>query len=170
MNIVLEGAKGTGKSTIAKHFVEKGYEYFHSSSETENDLKYHLDLLDGDKRIIDRFSLGEMIYPRVYKRESKINDSDLVETFSDPNTIYFVLFSSDNDLLVDRIKNRNAEKDHNLNFERVLESNDYFEFSKYFFTRYSKYNLVILNNIYYVDVSKLTSKEIINFIEGALDK
>ena len=169
MNIVLEGAKGTGKSTIAKHFVEKGYEYFHSSSETENDLKYHLDLLDGDKRIIDRFSLGEMIYPRVYRRESRINDSDLLDTFSDPNTIYLVLFSSDNDLLIDRIKNRNEEKDHNLNFERVLESNDYFKSSKYFFAKYSKY-IVILNDIYYVDVSKITSKEVINFIEGVLDK
>lgn len=169
MNIVLEGAKGTGKSTIAKHFIEKGYEYFHSSNKTENDRKYHLDLLDGDKRVIDRFSLGEMIYPTIYGRESKINDKDLVDTFSDPNTLYFVLFSSDSDLLIDRIKNRNEEKDYNLNFEHVLESNDNFRFSKHFFARYSKYN-IILNNIHYADVSKLTSKEIINFIEGALDK
>ena len=61
MNIVLEGAKGTGKSTLAKHFIDKGFKYHHSTSQTENDFNYHMDLLKKDNMIMDRFSLGEMI-------------------------------------------------------------------------------------------------------------
>ena len=164
MNIVLEGAKGTGKSTIAKHFIEKGYEYFHSSSETENDLKYHLGLLDGDKRVIDRFSIGEMIYPIVYQRESKLNYNEFIETLIDKNTIYCVLYSSVPDVLIDRIISRNHEKDINFKEQDVIDSNKLFEDMYYDLIPYRN-----CTNIYFFDVAILSFDTIIDFLEMEID-
>lgn len=164
MNIVLEGAKGTGKSTIAKHFIEKGYEYFHSSSETENDLKYHLDLLDGDKRVIDRFSIGEMIYPIVYQRESKLKYDEFIETLIDKNTIYCVLYSSVPDVLIDRIISRNHEKDINFKEQDIIDSNKLFEDMYYDLIPYRN-----CTNIYFFDVAILSFDTIIDFLEMEID-
>lgn len=160
MNIVLEGAKGTGKSTVAKHFIEKGYEYFHSSSETENDLKYHLDLLNGDKRVIDRFSVGEMIYPVVYGRESKLKYNEFIETLIDKNTVYCILYSSVPDVLINRIITRNHEKDANLKEQDIIESNKLFSGMYHSLKPYK--NDV---RIYYFDVAIVSANDIIEFIE-----
>lgn len=160
MNIVLEGAKGTGKSTVAKHFIKKGYEYFHSSSETENDLKYHLDLLDGDKRVIDRFSIGEMIYPVVYGRESKLKHNEFIETLVDKNTIYCVLYSSEPDVLINRIINRNHEKDADFKKQDVIGSNRLFASIHYSLKLYRDDVIV-----YFFDVARLNANDIIETIE-----
>ena len=164
MNIVLEGAKGTGKSTVAKHFIEKGYEYFHSSSETENDLKYHLDLLDGDKRVIDRFSIGEMIYPVVYGRESKLKYNEFIETLVDRNTIYCVLYSSVPDVLINRITNRNHEKDADFKEQDIIESNKLFSNMHYSLKPYRGDV-----GIYFFDVAKLDANDIIEIIEEEME-
>lgn len=160
MNIVLEGAKGTGKSTVAKHFIEKGYEYFHSSSETENDLKYHLDLLDGDKRVIDGFSISEMIYSVVYGRESKLKHNEFIETLVDKNTIYCVLYSSVLDVLINRIINRNHEKDADFKKRDITESNRLFASIYYSLEPYRDDVIV-----YFFDVARLNANDIIEIIE-----
>lgn len=164
MNIVLEGAKGTGKSTIAKHFIENGYEYFHSSSETENDLKYHLDLLDGDKRVIDRFSIGEMIYPEIYGRESKLEYHEFIETLIDKNTIYCVLFSSKPDILINRINNRNHEKDVGFKEQDIIDSNNLFA-NTYNSLKLYKNDLIV----HFFDIAKLGANDIVEFIEKEID-
>lgn len=128
MNFVLEGPKSSGKSTIAKFFIDNGYEYFHSTNETENDFDYHFSLLkDKNKRIIDRFSIGEMIYPTIYDRESKLNFSDFYFTMIMPNTVYIILYASDVDELIERIFERDSGKKE-IEVDVLIESNKLFEF------------------------------------------
>ena len=44
----------------------------HSSSDTKNDLEYHLDILSNDNTVFDRCNLGEIVYPAIYGRTPKM--------------------------------------------------------------------------------------------------
>lgn len=165
INIVLEGPKSSGKSTISDHFAKKGFKYFHSSSETDNDLNYHMELLFQNKRIfkglecenrvIDRFSVGEMIYPSIYQRKGKLDWNAFAYTMSSINTIYVILYSSDINLLINRInkRGRNTEDEQ---IEYIKKSNEMFEFIGKNFNN---------ENILVLDVAKHSTKEIIEKIE-----
>lgn len=157
MNLVLEGPKGSGKSTISDHFVELGYEYFHSDNNTPNDLQYHLELLrDQDNRVIDRFSVGEMIYPSIYGRPGKMNMFEFFASMNMPNTIYVILYAENEEILYNRIKDRNDKKDIDISFNNVHLSNLYFKQTKEIFNR---------DNILVIDISEKNSKEIIEEIK-----
>lgn len=159
MNIVLEGPKASGKSTLAQHFISLGYEYFHSSSETENDLKYHLDLLKGDKRVIDRFSIGEMIYPSIYNREGKLSLPEFLTTMINKDTIYVILFASNINDLLERIELRDYGK--KIDYESLRASNSCFKMMAR--------NLKTINkNIKIFDISKTNIEDIIKEIEDEL--
>lgn len=157
MNLVLEGPKGSGKSTISDHFVELGYEYFHSDSNTPNDLQYHLELLrDQDNRVIDRFSVGEMVYPSIYGRLGKMNMFEFFASMNMPNTIYVILYAENEEMLYNRIKDRNDKKDVDISFNDVHLSNLYFKQTKEIFNK---------DNILVINISEKNSKEIIEEIE-----
>lgn len=162
INIVLEGPKACGKGRIASYFKNEGYEYFHSDSNSENDLNYHMNLLSGNKRIIDRFSLGEMIYPIVFDRDGKLNIFEFLETISDKNTLYIIMYASDYRLLIDRIDYRNREKEDFNIYGQVIESNRYFE-------KLAK-TLNNFNNVLVFDVCKTNSENIIKIIKEQVDK
>lgn len=156
MNIVLEGCKASGKSTVASHFVNKGYEYFHSSSKTKNDLDYHLGLLDYDNRVIDRFSVGEMIYPTIYNRDGKLDWIQFSRTMNDRNTIYVILYASDINFILDRITTRGRET-YDENYQFIKKSNELFKFIGQ--------NFKNRKNILLFDVCKYEPKEIIRKVE-----
>ena len=153
--VVLEGPKGTGKSTVSKRFIEEeDYVYYHSSSETENDLKYHLDLLklDNNQVIIDRFSLGEIIYPEITKgRKSKLTKEEFNETFNFDGVVYVILYASDIQLLKDRVLNRGKSFTEE-EFQLIEDSNKAFE----------KYGKELQNgkNIVCIDVCENDSNDI----------
>lgn len=165
MNIVLEGAKGTGKSTLAKHFIDKGFNYHHSTSQNENDFNYHMNLLKKDNMILDRFSLGEMIYPKVYGREGKINLKEFIETFSDENTIYVVLFTEDcyDYVLEKRVKDRDGD----LTDEQVddlYSSAEKFRIAAKFLREFNEENILVFNTAF------TSTSEIINNIEMNIEE
>lgn len=159
MNIVLEGPKASGKSTLAQHFISLGYEYFHSSSETENDLEYHLDLLRGDKRVIDRFSVGEMIYPSVYNREGKLSLPEFITTMINQDTIYVILFASNINDLFERIELRDYAK--KIDYKSLRASNSCFKMM-------AKNAKTVNKNIKAFDISKTDIEDIIKEIEDEL--
>ena len=64
MNIILEGPKASGKTTLAELLKKEGYGRVHLDADTKNDYDFHLELLeDNDKTVFDRFSIGEIVYP-----------------------------------------------------------------------------------------------------------
>lgn len=118
---------------------------------------YHVDLvMDKNKRVIDRFSVGEMIYPVLYGRKGKLEWFDFELTMSVPNTFYVILYSSKDNELFNRINLRSEEKDINLNYDLVEKSNKLFEFIG---------KTVENKNVLVFDITKISSKEIISKLE-----
>lgn len=165
MNIVLEGAKGTGKSTLARHFINKGFDYHHSTSQNKNDFNYHMNLLKKDNMVLDRFSLGEMIYPKIYNREGKINLKEFVETFSDENTVYVILFTEDNyDYILDK---RVTDRDGVLTVaqtDNLYYSAKKFRIAAEFLGEFGGENVLVFDTVF------TPSSQIIDRIETVITK
>lgn len=118
---------------------------------------YHVDLvMDKNKRVVDRFSVGEMIYPVLYGRKGKLEWFDFELTMSVPNTFYVILYSSKDNELFNRINLRSEEKDIDLNYDLVERSNKLFEFIG---------KTVENKNVLVFDITKISSKEIISKLE-----
>lgn len=109
MNIIIEGTDGTGKSTLAKYLQGNfNLKYQHSSSETDNNFDYHFELLDSNENVVlDRFQLGEIIYPMLTpNRESKITLSQAVMLSRMEDTLTIILYASNTSVLKDRLHER----------------------------------------------------------------
>ena len=146
-----------GKSTLAE-FLEKerGLTIIHSTSETKNDLSYHLDLLDNDNIVCDRCNLGEIVYPLIYNRPAKMTwaeQKNFMLTCEHHKVIYIIFYASNFEDLKERLFSRgdteqvlnNAEK-INLAFRLLAEI-----FSQTY------------DNIYALDISK--NKDQIEFFK-----
>ena len=95
MNIILSGPDACGKSTLANKLVNKyNMNIIHSTAKTRNDLSYHLDLIDyHDNTVFDRWSVGEMIFPKIYNRDAKLTIDEFHTTLKrveDNNDIYII--------------------------------------------------------------------------------
>ena len=90
MFIILEGIDRSGKSTVAKYFQSKGFQYIHFAAPDKkyNDptylgASYFDDMVElysnltGQDVVFDRSVWGEMVWPYVYKRRPQLGDADL---------------------------------------------------------------------------------------------
>lgn len=115
MNIIIEGPEASGKTTLAKTIMDRYpyFEYNHATSTTPNDYKYHKELLDKGFSICDRFCIGELIYPKIYNRQPKLNTLEAHNLFNQcklNNDIFIILYTSDIDILKDRLISRGEYK------------------------------------------------------------
>lgn len=118
---------------------------------------YHVDLvMDQNKRVVDRFSVGEMIYPVLYGRKGMLDWFDFELTMSVPNTFYVILYSSKDNELFNRINLRSEKKDIDLNYDLVGKSNKLFEFIG---------KTIESKNVLVFDITKISSEEIISKLE-----
>lgn len=127
MNIIIEGPEACGKTTLANVILEKYpyFEYEHATSKTPNDYKYHKDLLDKGFSLCDRFCIGELIYPKLYNREPKINITEVHDLFNqckENNDIFIILYSSDINIL----KNRLIVRGENNYLDEIETQNRWF--------------------------------------------
>lgn len=81
MLIVLEGADGVGKTTLAKQLAEllQGI-VIHCTAETPNDKEFFMELIKlSDNRVLiaDRFCYGQFVYQADYERN--LTDRDLYD-------------------------------------------------------------------------------------------
>lgn len=150
-----------GKSTLANYLNDKyDLEIIHLSSETPNTLEYHLDLLKQDNIVLDRANIGEIVYPLVYNRQSKMTwdeQIDFMNTCMDKDIIYIIFYASDFNNLKERLYSRgdteqvleNAEK-INLAFRLLAE-----QFSTFY------------SNVYALDISNESDQ--IQFFERIIN-
>jgi len=82
--IILEGIDRSGKSSVAKYFQSKGYEYIHMSAPKDITADAYMgqmvDLLSSaaSKNIVmDRSHMGELIFPYIYSRTPLLNEEDI---------------------------------------------------------------------------------------------
>ena len=145
MNLILSGPDACGKTTLANKMIkEHGMDIIHSTAKTRNTLEYHLDLLDyHDNTVLDRFSMGEMIFPRIYGRDPMITVDEFYETLDrvmENNDMYVVFTCSDSNILKERLLER-GEDNYLLEIDQQCELYDevsemmenYFNGYKYFY-------------------------------------
>ena len=111
INICVSGPDAVGKSTYVNKVAKKfGMNVIHSTAKTRNTLEYHLDLLDNhENTCFDRFSVGEMVFPKLYGREPKLTEEEFYKTLKrveDNNDIYVLFTCSDVSILKNRLIDR----------------------------------------------------------------
>ena len=75
--IIIEGADGTGKTTLAKHLAAKyDIDICHCTAEDPADYDFYLQTSRKKNVIWDRHTIGELIYPTVFNRQPKISTED----------------------------------------------------------------------------------------------
>lgn len=152
--VIIEGPDGAGKSTLVNYLIDTyGYKMYHSSSETANDMGYHLDLLDKpeDKIVLDRCNLGEIVYPIVYGREPKMTNEEQEEFMREcerRDAIYIIFYASDFNTLKERLFKRGDTQQVLDNAEKINEVfKDLAEQLEYTFS-----------NVYTLDISKVNDQ------------
>ena len=120
MNVILDGPDATGKTTLAEKLQKKyGMGFVHSDAHAPNDLKYHMDLLDRDNMVYDRFMCGEFVYPEIYGRKPKMTFEEICQVMQkiiDNNDIYIIMYASDINTLKERLIARGE-----LNYLKEIE-------------------------------------------------
>lgn len=147
-----------GKTTLAKFLEqERNLDIRHSSSDTKNDLQYHVDLIKEDNIVCDRCNLGEVVYPTVYGREPKMTWSEQITFMNfcqDLSAIYIIFYASNFNDLKERLFKRGDTEQVLNNAEKIN----------------SLYNMLanmfsdLYNNVFAIDISK--DKDQIEFFKN----
>lgn len=146
--IILEGLDRTGKSTVADHYKELGYQVVHMSAPDKKysapgyvGPSYFEELVDiymrydGQNVVFDRSPYGELIWPKVYGRNSQLtfDDFEFLSEYEDKNeTIKILMHDTDLSAHWERCKQNNEPLNENqfkaaVEFFKVLNSRFNFE-------------------------------------------
>ena len=112
--LIIEGAKGIGKSTIIREVIDKLNEVpnvFHSTQYNLNEMiARSRNMKDEGTIIYDRFNLGELVYPIVYERKAQLNLWDIHNSIEkmNENDMYIILHASQQNTLIDRLRERDG--------------------------------------------------------------
>ena len=73
MKIILEGADGTGKTTLAKILADKyGLDVCHCTQHDPADFSFYKETMRKENTVWDRHTIGELIYPIIFERKAKV--------------------------------------------------------------------------------------------------
>lgn len=154
MRIILEGADGTGKTTLAKILAEKyNLDICHCGRTDPCDYDFYRQSIRKDNIVWDRHTIGELIYPTIFDRVQQIGTEDVRLVISYAKTLdtkVFVLTTN-----VDEIKKRllaRGGEDQRI-YDNIKWINDQFLFYA------EQYNVPV------IDTSKLTIDEIFQMVE-----
>jgi broad-specificity NMP kinase len=126
MITIIEGVDGTGKTTYAKRLAKQtNAKYLHADKPTKQLwYKEYLSPLKSQNMVLDRWHLGELVWPIVYDRKSLFNEDsfDLCNwTMAKLGTRLILLTRSDDDI-ADELLKRGEDKE----VEFVLHAKELF--------------------------------------------
>ena len=160
MNFIFEGPKGCGKTTAINELRQRlnNSEAIHATKDTPNNYLWHrVHLEKGSKisnMIFDRFYFGELVYPYLENRESKINFKEIIQLHSEFNPITIIGYSSDDDLLISRVRERDG--DFGLaDARKIANSNRIFKYIAWLMEQNN------VENFYSFDVTKYSMADFI---------
>ena len=160
MNFIFEGPKGCGKTTAINELRQhiNNSEVIHATKDTPNNYLWHRTYLEKGSKIsnmiFDRFYFGEIIYPYLENRESKINMKQIIQLQSKFNPTTIIGYSSDDDLLISRVR----ERDGGLRFDdvrKIVESNYMFKYLAWMMKQQN------VKNFYSFDIAKCSMTDFI---------
>lgn len=154
MKIILEGADGTGKTTLAKILADRyGLDICHCTQDDPGDFPFYQQTLRKENVVWDRHTLGELIYPDIFGRQQKISPEDarlLLHTARNEGVKVFVL-TAGSEIMLERINVRGTE-DQRIH-DNLKAIDDKFKFYA------NEFRIPI------IDTSKMTLNDIFNLIE-----
>jgi thymidylate kinase len=159
MKIILEGADGTGKTTLSKklmnHFQIKSY--VHINQNDPNDYDFYKETMKKQNVLFDRHFIGEMIYPKIFKRKQNLNSQTfemLLQQSKEQKVVILILYTDNTTL-----SNRMIERAKSMSeFEFIIEQS--LEINRSFIEIAAKYHIQI------IDTSKVGFKEICEIISN----
>ena len=126
MITIIEGVDGTGKTTFAKRLaLQNNADYLHADKPTQKSWhEEYVTPITSTNMVLDRWHLGEMVWPIIYNRKSLFNEEsfDLCNWFfAKLGTRLIVLTRSDDDI-ADELLKRGEDKE----VELVLHAKELF--------------------------------------------
>lgn len=166
MNFIFDGPKGCGKTTAINELRQhlSTCEVVHSTKDTANNYPWHrLYLERGSKisnMIFDRFYFGELVYPYLENRESKINFKEIIQLQLEFSPTTMIGYSSNDNLLIARVYERdgNFGKD---DAQKIVDSNHIFKYIAWLMKQYN------VKNFYSFDIAKCS---MLDFVKTKLEK
>ena len=154
MKIVLEGADGTGKTTLANILAFKyGLTVCHCTQHDPGDYDFYYQAARKENTVWDRHTIGELIYPHIFGREPQISWGeayDLIRKTEADGVKYFVLTLDEQELKA-RIAKRPNE--HPKIVKNIVSINCGFK------------NWAGILHVPVIDTSKMTLNEIFSLME-----
>lgn len=111
-SLIIEGCDGTGKTTIATILAELYHmDICHCTAEDPADYDFYRNTARKKNVIWDRHTVGELIYPKVFKREAQIGPEDarLALAYGRENGTKAVILTADLKVIEDRLEHRGNE-------------------------------------------------------------
>lgn len=131
MKILIDGAQGTGKSTLAELFKNKGFRHKRYTSEnfmTEKEIEESC--ASKDDFIYERGIISEAVYATLWNEDKKVITRSRFAHLIENVDYIFILYSSIDQMLYDRIKKRERESGRTVpdwQLELLCESNQLFK-------------------------------------------
>lgn len=146
MNIILEGPDAVGKTTLAEKlstYTNMNIVHFPSATAQE-----HLDALNKGNTIFDRFHIGELVYPKIYNREPKLDfdeaNKKIMKSIVNNGDIIVIFITSNLDILRERLIERKE-----FNYLDEIEQQNIL------FTKYAWcFDAWEYDNLYIVDIAE----------------
>ena len=154
MKIILEGADGTGKSTLAKILADKYHlDICHCTQTDPSDYEFYKQTARKDNVVWDRHTIGELIYPMVFNRDPKIGveDAHLVIAYAKEAGVRIFVLTTDIEEMKRRVMARGTED------PRILEKLEWINSEFLLYAR--------LFDLDVIDTSKMTIQEVFNLVE-----
>lgn len=120
MKIILEGADGTGKTTLAKILAEKyGLDICHCTQNDPADFYFYKETFRKNNVVWDRHTIGELIYPILFDREPQVTpkEAKAIIDLAKDSGVKIIILTCKNDVLKKRLE---ARKDEHFNIKQNI--------------------------------------------------
>lgn len=155
MKIILEGADGTGKTTLAKILANRyGLDICHCTQDDPGDYDFYRHTLRKENTVWDRHTLGELIYPHIFDRKQKIGSEDarLLMHYAKEEDVKAFVLTCENNTIRKRLLERGGEH------QRIWENVEYINQQFLFYAK--EFHVPI------IDTSKMTLQQIFDLVEN----
>lgn len=156
MKIILEGCDGAGKTTLAKILADKyGLDVCHCTQHDAADYDFYRQTLRKENVVWDRHTLGELIYPRIFRRTQQVGTEDvrLIMHYAKQEDVKVLVLTADISTLRARLNDRQVPENPTI-VANLGHINNMFKFYA------EQYHLPV------IDTSQMTLQQIFDLVES----